>query len=58
MTIKKGSGEVATKKRRRALSQDMWWENHYMHKAGQEVNTYRRKIREQYGFVVDLTKPL
>ena len=45
------------KQRQRALNQDMWWENHYMHQAGQMVSTYRRQIREQYGFVADPTKP-
>ena len=46
------------KQRQRALNQEMLWENHYMQQAGQEVSTYRRQIREQYGFVVDWTKPL
>ena len=36
----------------------MWWKNHHMHRADQEVSAYGRKIREQYGFVADPTKPL
>ena len=46
------------KQRRQGLNQDMWWENHYMQQTGQEVSTYKRNVREQYGFVADPTKPL
>ena len=43
----------------RALERDMWLETgSHMHRADQLVSSYRRKIKEQFGFVADPDKPL